>query len=1520
MRLLALICLWTILSTCQGYRILGLFPFNGKSHFMMFESLMKGLAKKGHQVDVISTFPLKKPHPNYKDIIVLSAPRQFINNMTFDNMNSMLTVSVSHAVATLAGTEVCASLSDPRIQEFVRNPPKDPPYDAVLVEVFGAHCYFAIGYLLKAPMIGVSSAILYPWHYDMVGTPENLAYTPNNLITFPSRMNFWQRTYNFLHSTFHKWSFQYYSSPQTEIARKYLGDDIPDVRTLERNISMVLTNSFMGINGVMDMNPAFVEVGGLHVQEEGVELPASLEKWMNESTNGFIYFSFGSMVKIESFPMKYLEIFYKSLGKIAPVRVLMKIPKPNELPPGLPKNIHTSPWIPQVKVLKHPNIKAFITHGGLMGTQESIHYGVPLIGIPLFADQFINIDNYVKLNIAIGLDLNTLTEEKMDNALNAVLHDPKYRETAKKMSAKFLDRPLSALDTAIYWIEYIIRNGGDALRSPAMDMAWYQVQLLDVYLFVLTMAGLAVYIAIRVLRFAFGMISVDQKPYDKRKVSANLCFEDIGHVRDCQSYEFMVAKLYKKRANEIINYDSVNDSAFLIIKLPPMFLFICYTIVVIATLDCSKKENIIKQHTSDSNREVIVSSGNSITHACAEDACTDDVSSKMREVIQFPQSIIRRAIFFLSARYLNNLLDKEGNCTKTIANQVKETGFRQSGGHPSSTNIYYLLPLWRLKLVSKKCSSSSLQCSSLKSSSPSTSLFTDSSPLLHIFYGSYNVYYNNYNSQIVSEFYFKATGLHSLIRTIERISWISRPVSSIGSALRNAAALVYSIVVKSATIDYSLQVNNLLLSITIVESRTDDILNKLVSWTKQCLPEIMTHNELYRLHYLVFGSICTINSVFRCRSGITRLIIIIKPNIYKQRSHLFVSPLPKLTFLLPVRSEPVEKEIPSGRKFGNKIQETVIYSLWTCVGYSPSTRQKPVHAEAANSSDISFSASSCVRAASVVSLISVRPVTTIARPKGHYDPVANLFLKMRLRLLTILVALTCCHFGSGVRILGVFPLNGRSHWMMSERLMVALAERGHQVDVITHFPMKKALPPNYSEINIADSLEAIQNNLDAKTAVEFNKMNFDILIDKAGIKICDLLTHKNIQRVIKNPPNDPPYDLVVTEVFMSPCYLAFGRHLKVPMVSIITAAFLDWLEDVTGNPHNPAFMPNLFVSFNQPMSFSDRLSNTLLTHYVSYQINSRMERMSHYVRDHFGIDTPVRELHKDIALYLINSHHSINGITPTTTAVVEVGGLHVTENGDPLSPEVKKWLDESKHGCIYVTFGSMVRIETFPKPVLDAFYTVFEKIAPVRVLMKIAKKEDLPPGLPKNVMVQPWFPQVTVFKHKNVKAFITHGGLMSFQEAVYFGIPLIGIPIFGDQHTNMKNAVTKKLAVSLGSPDNVTVETLSYAIDKVLNDDEYRTNMKRVSTLFKDRPMKPLDEAVYWVEYVAKHGNILQSPAIHLTWWQQKLVDVYAFILVCLVTALAVVVFVLRKLTRLLLGCKSCSKKDTKTSESKKRK
>ncbi|KAJ4434823.1 hypothetical protein ANN_23394, partial [Periplaneta americana] len=134
----------------------------------------------------------------------------------------------------------------------------------------------------------------------------------------------------------------------------------------------------------------------------------------------------------------------------------------------------------------HPNTRVFITHGGLMGTQEAIYTGVPMVGIPLFSDQRLNIENYVTKGIAVKLEYDDITKDNVLEALKTILDNPSYKENAERISRIFKDRPQSALDTAIFWTEYVIRHkGAPHLRSAAVDLSWYQYLLIDVIFFLL---------------------------------------------------------------------------------------------------------------------------------------------------------------------------------------------------------------------------------------------------------------------------------------------------------------------------------------------------------------------------------------------------------------------------------------------------------------------------------------------------------------------------------------------------------------------------------------------------------------------------------------------------------------------------------------------------------------------------------------------------------------------------------------------------------------------------------------------------------------------------------------------------------------------------------------------------------------------------------------------------------------------------------------------------------------------------
>jgi glucuronosyltransferase len=86
----------------------------------------------------------------------------------------------------------------------------------------------------------------------------------------------------------------------------------------------------------------------------------------------------------------------------------------------------------------HPNVRVFITHGGLLGTQEAVHAGVPMIAIPLFADQYLNIRNCVAKGISVMVEYNAVTKESLSNALKTVLHDSRYSYDVKHKKHLFV--------------------------------------------------------------------------------------------------------------------------------------------------------------------------------------------------------------------------------------------------------------------------------------------------------------------------------------------------------------------------------------------------------------------------------------------------------------------------------------------------------------------------------------------------------------------------------------------------------------------------------------------------------------------------------------------------------------------------------------------------------------------------------------------------------------------------------------------------------------------------------------------------------------------------------------------------------------------------------------------------------------------------------------------------------------------------------------------------------------------------
>lgn len=114
---------------------------------------------------------------------------------------------------------------------------------------------------------------------------------------------------------------------------------------------------------------------------------------------------------------------------------------------------------------------------------------------------------------------------------------------------------------------------------------------------------------------------------------------------------------------------------------------------------------------------------------------------------------------------------------------------------------------------------------------------------------------------------------------------------------------------------------------------------------------------------------------------------------------------------------------------------------------------------------------------------------------------------------------------------------------------------------------------------------------------------------------------------------------------------------------------------------------------------------------------------------------------------------------------------------------------------------------------------------------------------------------------------------------------MVMMPLFGDQMDNAKRMETKGAGVTLNVLE-MTSEDLENALKAVINDKSYKENIMHLSSLHKDRPVEPLDLAVFWVEFVMRHkGAPHLRPAAHdLTWYQYHSLDVIGFLLAIVLT------------------------------------
>lgn len=236
---------------------------------------------------------------------------------------------------------------------------------------------------------------------------------------------------------------------------------------------------------------------------------------MDNSAEGVIYFSFGSNVKGSEIRSDKRKIIMETFAEL-PYSILWKFEEDHI--ENKSRNVKISKWLPQQDILGHPNVKLFITQGGFQSLQEAIVNKVPLLAMPFVTDQYFNSQRVATLEIGKYLDINTLTKKDFKRAILEIIKNPKYKEKITEIAKIGEDQPMTGLEKAVWWTEYVIRNrGAKYLKSADADFPWLKFLLLDVLILFVTIIVLFSFILYKTFKHIHYSLKVFLNTTNKNK-------------------------------------------------------------------------------------------------------------------------------------------------------------------------------------------------------------------------------------------------------------------------------------------------------------------------------------------------------------------------------------------------------------------------------------------------------------------------------------------------------------------------------------------------------------------------------------------------------------------------------------------------------------------------------------------------------------------------------------------------------------------------------------------------------------------------------------------------------------------------------------------------------------------------------------------------------------------------------------------------------------------------------------------
>ncbi|KAJ8030023.1 UDP-glucuronosyltransferase 2C1 [Holothuria leucospilota] len=492
--------------------------------------------------------------------------------------------------------------------------------------------------------------------------------------------------------------------------------------------------------------------------------------------------------------------------------------------------------------------------------------------------------------------------------------------------------------------------------------------------------------------------------------------------------------------------------------------------------------------------------------------------------------------------------------------------------------------------------------------------------------------------------------------------------------------------------------------------------------------------------------------------------------------------------------------------------------------------------------------------------------------------------------------------GGNILLVSTNSMASPSHYMALSTLTGGLVSRKHNVTIVTNdikgltgFPNGTYSQALYFEASY-DPKEVAKVMDEMTQVLVFSPMGFIETMMKFTNFMKEMYNscldlwkdHKLLENL-----RTSHFDLVL--VFpLSACDVLMSHYLDVPFVVILPSIRVPiFHEGFIGMPLPASFVPfDMFGTMTDEMNFWERLRNLaspLVAHIMGYQMTKDYYNIQ--VMHDIYPDRTIRELYSKASLFLSHVSFGNDFPRPYTPNFVPIGGL-VSQASKPLPKDMEEFVQGSgDSGVIIFTLGSAVK-GLFKEEIAEIFARVFSKL-PQRVMWRHDAKP--PSSLAENTKIFKWLPQNDLLGHPKTRLLIYHGGSNGVLESICHGVPMVIIPLLGDQVTHAARVQKKGMGLMLDK-GNITEENLLSTIQEVLQNPMYRERAQHYSDIHHDLPMTPLERAVYWIEHVMKFGDQhLRPRSADMDFIELYMIDVIVFLIFVFSVGLYIDYLILRK-------------------------